>query len=170
MYVKRYTLILALAIFHQNLQSQPTLSTLTRDTIVAKREFMSVTYLLNGKKLNLTVMQWFMSDYPTASSEIKIATLSTQTSVVGFGVGGLFGLSGLFLSPQNKDLSGDMMKIGITGIGVGIVFQLLAGNYKKRATKSYNRAIQNLYKSQGTAHFKFGTQPNGTGIGFAFVF
>lgn len=170
MYVKLCPFLFTLALCNQILHSQPTLSSLARDTIVAKSEFLSTTYLLNGKKLTLPVMQWFLSDYPESNDEIKVAALSSQASLAGFSVGGLFGLSGLFIYQQNERIGGDMLKIGAVGIGAGVAFQLLAAAYKKRAVKSYNCAVKKVFHAQGAAHFKLDLQPDGAGIRFAFVF
>ncbi|MFM9950928.1 MAG: hypothetical protein ACKV1O_23540 [Saprospiraceae bacterium] len=170
MYVKLFPLLFVIALCNQILHSQPTLSSLARDTIVAKSEFLSTTYLLNGKKLTLPVMQWFMSDYPEANDQIRISALSSQVSLTGLSVGGLFGLSGLFLYQQNERIGGDMLKIGAGGITLGVAFQLLASVYKKRAAKSYNRAVKKSFHAQGATNFKLELQPDGSGIRFAFVF
>jgi len=170
MYVKLFPLMFALTLCNQILHGQPTLSSLARDTIVAKSDFMNTTYLLSGKKLTLPVMQWFMSDYPEANDYIRVAALSSQVSLTGFSVGGLFGLSGLFIYQQNERIGSDMLKLGIGGIGVGVAFQLLSSAYKKKATKSYNRAVKNFFHVQGAAQFKLEVQPDYPGIRFAFVF
>ena len=170
MYVKIFPFLFVIGLCNQILHSQPTLSSLARDTIVAKSEFLSTTYLLNGKKLTLPVMQWFMSDYPEANDQIRISALSSQVSLTGLSVGGLFGLSGLFLYQQNERIGGDMLKIGAGGIALGVGFQLLASVYKKRAAKSYNRAVRKSFHAQGSTDFKLELQPDGSGIRFAFVF
>lgn len=168
--MKLFPALFVLALCNQILHSQPTLSSLARDTIVAKSDFMSTTYLLNGKKLTLPVMQWFMSDYAQANDNIKVSALSTQASLAGFSIGGLFGLSGLFIYQQNERIGGDMLKIGAVGIGAGVAFQFLASAYKKRAVKSYNRAVIKSFHAQSDVHFKVELQPDGAGFRFAFVF
>lgn len=170
MYVKLFPSLFVIALCNQVLHSQPTLSSLAGDTIVSKSEFLSTTYLLNGKKLTLPVMQWFMSDYPEANDQIRISALSSQVSLTGLSVGGLFGLSGLFLYQQNERVGGDMLKIGAGGISLGIAFQLLASAYKKRAVESYNRAVKKSFHAHGAKDFKLELQPDGAGIRFAFVF
>ncbi len=170
MFVKLHPFIFFLAFCNQIVHSQPTLSIIVKDTIVTKTAFMSTTYLLNGKKLNLPVMQWFMSDYPEANDQIRIAALSNQVSLAGFSVAGIFGLSGLFIYQQNERIGGDMLKIGIGGLGTGIVFQLLSSAYKKNAARQYNHAVKQHYHSQGAGHFKLEVQPDRAGIRFAFVF
>ncbi len=168
MYVKICSLTIALALCNQLLHGQPTLSTMSKDTIVARSELLSTTYLLNGKKLNLPVMQWFMSDYPEAHDNIRVSALSNQISLAGFSVGALFGFTGLLIFNQNERVGSDMLKVGAVGMGTGVAFHLISASYKRRAVRNYNRAVKKLYHASGASYFRF--EQNGLGARFAFVF
>lgn len=101
--------------------------------------------------MTLPVMDWFMMDYPTAHDEINLALLTNQASIVGYTIGGLFGLSGLLIYQRDKALGGDLLQLGGIGIGAGITFQVFSGIFKRRAVRTYNQEIIHLYKKQGTA-------------------
>lgn len=140
---------------------QSTYNKIVRDTIITIPGILHNTYLLDGKKMTLPVMDWFMMDYPAAHDEINLALLSNQASIAGYTIGGLFGLSGLLIYQRDKALGGDLLQLGGIGIGTGITFQVFSGIFKRRAVRTYNRAVINLYKKQGTA---IHTKVQATGI------
>lgn len=133
------------------IKGQTTYNKIARDTIVTKNGFLGKVYLLNGKKLTLPVMEWFMSDYPTADDAIQAASRTDQFSVAGFSIGGLFALGGTLVYAQNKDLGKDMFTVSSIGLGTGFLLQLFSNGYKSKAVKGYNQEIKTLYKND-SAH------------------
>jgi hypothetical protein len=128
---------------------QNTYQNIVRDTIVTLRAFPVNTYLLDGKKLNLSVMDWFMTDYPAAHDQINLSMLTEQVSVASYSIGALFGLTGLLVHQQDPHLGNDLLQIGSIGIGSGIVFHFFSGGFKKRAVRYYNEDVRKLYKTEG---------------------
>ncbi len=146
--------------------AQSTYQSIVRDTIVTLRTFPAYTYLLDGKKLNLSVMDWFMTDYPAAHDQINLAILSEQVSVASYSIGALFGLTGLLVQRQDPHLGTDLLQIGGIGIGSGIVFSFFSGTFKKRAVRFYNEDVRQFYQEQGN-RVQIKINPNGVGIGFS---
>ncbi len=142
---------ICLVLLCTTVSGQSTYNKIVRDTIITIPGFLHNTYLLDGKKMTLPVMDWFMMDYPTAHDEINLALLTNQASIVGYTIGGLFGLSGLLIYQRDKALGGDLLQLGGIGIGAGITFQVFSGIFKRRAVRTYNQEIIHLYKKQGTA-------------------
>ncbi len=140
-------LTLCLSLLWQ-LQGQSTYNQIARDTIVRIPAFLGSTYLLNGKKMNLQVMEWFMSDYPQVYDQIRLAVLSDQVSIVGYTFGGLFCLTGLLIHPEDQRLGNSMLKVGAVGIGSGITFQIISGNFQRKAVRAYNSEIKAVYQKQ----------------------
>ena len=133
------------------LPAQPNYHFLAQDTIVTLRQFPRNQYLLDGKKLNLPVMRWFMSDYPQADEQIRLAALTNQLSITGYSVGTVFLLTGLFVWEDNQPLSDELFRLGGLGFAGGILFQVLSQNYEKKAVRYYNRDIKLFTGEQGSA-------------------
>ncbi|MCB0606434.1 MAG: hypothetical protein H6562_09740 [Lewinellaceae bacterium] len=112
------------------------------DTIAVKKIFLSRSYFLEGKPLNLSVMEWFMKDYPRAHDEINLAMMSDQFSIVGYGAGSLFLLSGMLIYRQNRDAGFDLLQVGGVCLAGGIVFQVISGKFKRNAVRLYNDAVK----------------------------
>lgn len=112
------------------------------DTIFIKKIFLNRSYFLDGKPLNLPVMEWFMKDYPKAHDEIQLAILSDQFSIAGYGAGSLFLLSGLLVYRQNPRVGVDLMQVGSVCVAGGVVFQVISGKFKKNAVELYNTAVR----------------------------
>ncbi len=142
---------------------QNTYQNIVRDTIVTLRGFPTNTYLLDGKKLNLSVMDWFMSDYPAANDQINLCILTEQVSVASYSIGALFGLTGLLINQQDPHLRHDLLQLGGIGIGSGIIFHLFSGGFKRRAVRYYNEDVRNLYKTDGN-RLKVKLDLNGVGF------
>lgn len=138
------------------INGQTTYNKIARDTIVTQKVFLGKTYLLNGKKLTLPVMQWFMSDYPTANDAIRVAVKSDQLSIVGFTVGSLFALGGTLVYNQNDELGEDLFLLSGVGLGSGMLLQLFSGAYQSKAVKGYNYEIKSLYRDDSAqVYFTF---------------
>lgn len=129
---------------------QNTYQNIVRDTIVTLRKFPASTYLLDGKKLNLSVMDWFMTDYPAAHDQINLSMLTEQVSVASYSIGGLFGLTGLLVNRQDPHLGNELLQIGGIGIGSGIIFHLFSAGFQKKAVRYYNEDVRKLYKGAGS--------------------
>ena len=112
------------------------------DTILTQPGFLGNTYLLDGKKMNLHVLKWFMQEYPLAHEEIQAAAFSDQLSAFGYTVGGILFFSGFFLYETNRPLSRDLLAYGTYGIGGGLLFQFVAGRYEKKAVRIYNQEVK----------------------------
>ena len=155
--------LIALCLCCQAAAGQNTYQNIVRDTIVTLRRFPANTYLLDGKKLNLSVMEWFMTDYPDAHDQINLCILTEQASVAGYSIGALFGLTGLLVNRQDPHLGNDLLQIGSIGIGSGIVFHLFSGGFKKKAVRYYNEDVRKLYKKDGN-RINVKLEPNGVGF------
>lgn len=114
----------------------------SRDTIYVKKIFLNRSYFLDGKPLNLSVMEWFMKDFPKAHDEIQLAILSDQFSIAGYGAGSLFLISGLLVYRQNPRVGIDLMQVGGICAAGGVIFQVVSGKFKKNAVNLYNAAVQ----------------------------
>lgn len=137
------------------LSAQVTKQDLASDTIIYRSTFLNRTYLLDGKPLSLPVMAFFMKDFPIPNNEISMAQFSDQLSIAGYGVGSLFTIGGLFISRQNQDLGNDLIQTGLIGVGAGLVFQIISGDFKFQAVKHYNEALKKGYqKNTSVLHFK----------------
>ncbi len=148
------------------LQGQNMYNTIARDTIIGVPSFPSSTYWLDGKKLNLSVMDFFMTDYPAAHDQIQLAMLTDQVAIVGYSVGGLFELTGLLVHRQDADLGNDLLQLGGIGIGSGIVFHIFSAAFKKKSVRLYNQEIKQLYKTKQKAGLKVDFVPNGVRLGW----
>lgn len=148
-------LLLTLVLSGSILWGQHTYQNIIRDTIITRSEFLGNIYLLDGKELNLPVMEWLMSDFPPAYDEIRLAVLGDQLSIMGYGVGTLFALSGLFVYRQNRGLGEDLIQIGGIGIGSGLIFQFISGKFKKSAVGIYNEEVKAYYQ-QKTSSYRVG--------------
>lgn len=142
---------------------QNTYQNIVRDTIVTLRKFPASTYLLDGKRLNLSVMDWFMTDYPDAHDQINLSLLTEQVSVASYSIGALFGLTGLLVNRQDPHLGNELLQIGGIGIGSGIIFHLFSGGFKKKAVRYYNEDVRKLYKIEGN-QINVKLDPNGVGF------
>ena len=130
---------------------QTTYNKIARDTIVTKPVFLGKAYLLNGKKLTLPVMEWFMSDYPSANDAIQVASTTDQLGVVAYSIGGLFALGGGLVYQQNEELGGDLLTLSGIGLGTGFLLQLVSGGYSKKAVRNYNYEIKTLYNQESSS-------------------
>lgn len=130
--------------------AQITHNDLVRDTILYQTNFLNRTYLLDGKPLTLPVMAFFMKDFPRPNNEIKMAQLTDQFCIAGYTVGSLFTIGGLMVSRQNKELAEDMIQLGLVGIGAGLIFQIISGNFKLKAVRHYNEEVRQLYQKNAS--------------------
>jgi hypothetical protein len=150
-----------------SLSAQTTYNQLVRDTIITHSGFLAPTYLLNGKKLNLTVMQWFMSDYPVAYDPIRAAVVSDQLSVVSYSIGGLIAVTGLLVIQTNEGLGREMLMVGGGGLGGGLILQFLSAGYQKKAVREYNQCIRNNFEGK-SARLEWGMGGEGLALRVSF--
>ena len=127
------------------LSAQSTYHQIAGDTIIAHHTFLNSSYLLNGKKLNPSVMQWFMSDFEEAYESIRISNISEQVSIGSYSIGGIFLLSGILTSAQNPRVSKELKLWGLLGFGSGLVFQIISIKYRRNAVEQYNDSIRSIY-------------------------
>lgn len=113
-------------------------------------------------------MDFFMRDYPVAHDQIQLAMLTDQVAIVGYSVGGLFGLTGLLVYRQDSPLANNLLKMGGIGIGTGIVFHIFTGAFKRSAVRHYNSEIKGLYRPQQKAGLKLSAEPVGVRISWTF--
>lgn len=133
-------------------EGQTTYQQIARDTIVQIPGFLGKTYILDGKKLNLSVMEWFMSDYPEAHDRVRVAVVTDQLSIVSYTIGGLLCFAGVLAHGDNPSLGNDFFKAGGVGIAGGITLQIIAGSFQRKAVESYNSQVQELYKKQSVGY------------------
>lgn len=149
-----------------SLSGQSTFRSLASDTIVRHQEILGPGYYLDGKRLNLAVMNWFMSDYPEAREQIRLASVSDQLSVATYTAGGLFILSSILVREDDLNLSNDMLKLGVLSGGAGIVFQILEVTFKKQAVERYNEGVRTHQQAMGS--LMVGMRGSGVGLGWRF--
>ena len=131
------------------------------DTIITKDAFAGNVYLLNGKKMNLAVMSWFMSDFPKANDQIQVARISNKLTNTGYVVGGVFFLGGALAYENNRPASNDFFTVAGVAAGSALVFQMITNFFKKEAVNSYNQDIISIYKNGQALDM-----PRNNGIGF----
>jgi hypothetical protein len=143
MYEKKLlvTSLLLLILFNSSNAQIPTIN-LPSDTIRIESAFLGNSYSLEGKKMNLHVLKWFMLDSPMAHQKIQSAAFSDQLSVLGYTVGGLLFFSGFFLYEENRPLARELLEFGAYGIGGGLLFQFITGKIEKKAVMIYNQEIK----------------------------
>jgi hypothetical protein len=117
------------------------------DTIIARDAFLGKSYYMHGKQMDLSVMRWFMSDYVEPYDQIRLAVMTDQLSIAGYGLGGLFAFSGLFIYEDNRPLARELLKIGGISIGGGLILQIFSEAYQKKAVRLYNREILHQFES-----------------------
>lgn len=156
--------LLTLLLFMQLMQvasGQNMYRSIASDTIITVRSFPTNIYLLDGKKLNLPVMDFFMSDCAAAHDQLRFAMLSNQLAAAGYSIGTLFGLTGLLVNRQSPQLGGNLLQIGGVGIGTGFLFQVFSNKFKKKAVRLYNEDVRALHKVKNKAGFGVKGTPNG---------
>lgn len=134
------------------------------DTIYYRHELLNRDYSLKGKPLTLPVMAFFMKDYPAAYNELRVAQLSDQLCIAGYSMGSLFTIGGMMFARQDKQLSEGLIKMGLTGIGAGLVFQLISGKYKMRAVRIYNEQVKRNEEKKHSMRVEVKTGMMGAGI------
>lgn len=141
-------IILLLSAGCSNVFAQKPNDLLLTDTILTRASFLGNSYYLKGKRMDLSVMRWFMSDYQEPYDQIQVAVLTDQLSIAGYGLGGVFAFSGLFIFEENRPLANRLLKIGGISIGAGLILQIFSEAYQKKAVRLYNREIVKAYKAK----------------------
>ncbi len=145
---KQLLSLLPILLLTASLSGQTPYHQMAQDTIVRLSDFPNSAYLLNGKKLNLSVMEWFMSDYPRPHEHIRMAIFTDQLSILSYTFGGVFCLSGLLLRNEDQRLGDSLLRTGAIGLASGITFQIFSGSAQRKAVNAYNREIRALYGDQ----------------------
>lgn len=141
---------------------------IAKDTIITKSEFVGSTYLLNGKKLSLPVMEWFMRDYPSSYDAIQPAIITDQLSVATYSVGSIFLLGGLLVNQQDRKLSSELYLLGGITISSGVLLQIISASFQKKAVELYNLEVKKSYGQARKLSLELGLIDGGVGIGFAY--
>ncbi|HQU59016.1 MAG: hypothetical protein KDD02_09435 [Phaeodactylibacter sp.] len=147
---------------------QDTFHELAQDTIVTRPAFLGNVYLLDGKRINLQVMQWFMTDHPLAYDQIRGAAVTDQMAVIGYTAGGLIFLSGYLIGQQDQGTGNDLMLMGGAGLGAGFFLTLISNGYKRRAVLFYNKDIRQFHQKDKNVGLKFGIGENGFTLAASF--
>ena len=145
--------------------AQPDLK-MASDTIITKKEFLANIYLLDGKKINLPVMEWFMQDYPSSYDAIQPALISDQLSVATYSVGTIFILGGLIVNNRDRDLSNNLIVLGGVAAGSGLLLQYVSGRFQKRAIRLYNIEVKKSYSQANSISVDIGLLEHGFGFRF----
>lgn len=153
--------IISCCVFLFSLRSQTPYHELAKDTIVTRPVFMGNTYLLDGKKLNIQVMQWFMTDHPLAHDQIRGAVLTDQLAAVSFTIGGIIFLGGVLIRQDDQGVGEDLMLMGGAGIGAGLLFSIVSGGHQHRAVQLYNEDIKRYYNPSAGVEWQFGLSGSG---------
>ena len=137
--------------------AQSTYRKIAGDTIVVtQNEFGINVFLLDGKKLNIPVMKWFMSEYPVADSNIRWASLGNTLSKTSYGISGLFIFSGFLVDKRNKPARKDLFTLGGVIGGSGVVIQIVSEFFKIGAVQAYNDEILLFYLNDNPVTWKMG--------------
>jgi hypothetical protein len=131
------------------LASQTPYRSLPQDTIVVRPGFLNNIYLLDGKRLNLQVMQWFMTDHPAPYSNIRAAAVADQLAVAGYAVGGLIFLSGYLIRQQDPSTGKNLMRTGGLGLGAGLILTIASNGFQHKAVLLYNEDIRQTTEKSG---------------------
>ncbi|MCO6475812.1 MAG: hypothetical protein J5I94_04285 [Phaeodactylibacter sp.] len=134
---------------------------LAKDTIITRPVLFGNIYLLDGKQLNIQVMQWFMTDHPMAHDQIRVAVVSGQLAAVSYTVGGMIFLGGLLIRQDDRAAGQDLMLMGGAGIGAGLLFTLVSGGHQRKAVQLYNEDIRKYLNSSARVEWQVGFTGHG---------
>ncbi len=134
-------------------RGQKTFHALAQDTIVIKKGTLGPTYYLDGKRMGLPVMDWFMSDHPAAKDHIRTATVTNQLSITGYGLGGVFLMSGILVAEEDAQISSNLVRWGAYSFGAGILLQIISGSFQRSAVRLYNEDIRSIYQKNTGAGY-----------------
>ncbi|MCO6489619.1 MAG: hypothetical protein J5I98_14485 [Phaeodactylibacter sp.] len=141
--------------------SQSPYHELAKDTIITRPALFGNAYLLDGKRLNIQVMQWFMTDHPLAHDQMQVAVVSDQMAAVSYTIGGIIFLGGLLIRQDNRGTGEDLMLLGGAGIGGGLLLSIISGSHQRRAVQLYNEDIKRYYNSSARVEWQFGFGEHG---------
>ncbi len=134
---------------------------LAQDTIVTRPAFPGKVYLLDGKRLNLQVMEWFMAGHPQAHDQIRVAGVTSQLAAVSFTAGGLVFLGGYLISQEDRAAGQGLLQIGGAGLGAGFLLTLVSSSYKHRAVEAYNSDIRQYFQEKKNVQLGLGLSGKG---------
>ncbi len=122
---------------------------LSQDTIITRPGFLGNVYLLDGKRLNLQVMQWFMTGHPAAYNNIRAATATDQLAAAGYITGSLIFLSGYLISQEDRSTGNDLMLTGSLGLGAGLLLTIVSNSFQHKAVLLYNEDVRQASEKVG---------------------
>jgi hypothetical protein len=122
---------------------------LEQDTIITRPGFFGNVYLLDGKRLNLQVMQWFMTGHPAAYNNIRAATATDQLAAAGYITGSLIFLSGYLISQEDRSTGNDLMLTGSLGLGAGLLLTIVSNSFQHKAVLLYNEDVRQAGEKSG---------------------
>ena len=155
-----FTSVLCFSLFAGTFSQSP-YHEMAKDTIITRPILFGNAYLLDGKRLNIQVMQWFMTDHPFAHDQIRVSVVSGQMAAVGYTVGGMIFLGGLLVWQDDKAAGKDLMLMGGAGIGAGLFFSIISGGHQRKAVQLYNEDIKRYYDSSAGLEWQFGFSGKG---------
>lgn len=138
-------------------RAQRTYNSISRDTIVTINGAFGNQYVLDGKKLNLPVMQWFMTGHPDAYNQVRVANITDQLSLASYTAAGVLLLSGVLIFGNDPNTSRDFYLYGGIAFGSGILLQVFSNSHKKKAVMFYNEDVRNYYR-KGSAGLNLGAE------------
>ncbi len=128
-----------------------TYTELSRDTIVTTKKFLRNEHYLGGKKMNLTVMKWFMKDDTgnlnerSAHKTISFAITADGIYTILMTYGVIMGTVGVItLRDQTAREYGFPQTFLVAGglsIGAGILSKYIGLKLERKAVRKYNKFI-----------------------------
>ena len=167
MYLKIIAFGVMLLVIRPPVKGQKTHFQLAQDTIVTQKNFPGNYYLMNGRKLTLPVMQWLMTDYPEANTEIRLAVAADNLSIGGYVFGGVFIFGGFLVSQEDQNLGKTMYTLGGIGIGTGILLHIISANFQRKAVHAYNKGVKDRHY-RASPNVNLGISNQGITIYFGF--
>lgn len=153
-------LCLATIAFSQNNR----LSDIVRDTIVRIDKGIFKPYVLDGKPIPNEVMKWFMQDYPETKANIQGTIITYNFAAASYSLGASWIVIDL-LTHEFTNSNWEFLKAGSVMVGIGIGFQIISSQFKKKAVRDYNRGVQQTYQNENLG---LHLNDNGAGIHWSF--
>ena len=140
------------------------LSDIVRDTIVRIDKGLSKPYVLDGKAINNEVMKWFMQDYPETKTNIQGTIITYNFAAASYTLGASWIIIDL-LTHEFTNSNLELAKVGGVLVGIGVGFHIISNQFKKKAVRDYNKAVQRTYHQDD-----IGIHLNNDGVGLHWNF